>query len=171
MKSIQSIYLSIYPSIHPSIHLSVYLIRLSATQKDIWTTRSGRTCCFLNILVRHVLAAAASRTFRMSISICHLGFPKWSANVVMFWTFWLGHVLRATRTCTFSTSQLAKVVLPGCVFSILTWTSASHHHGVHFSDVATSNGGPTLMCFAHSDLEMRFVPHTLAMFGHLNLQR
>ena len=29
-------------------------------------------------------------------------------RTLVFWTFWLGHVLRATTTCTFSTSQLQK---------------------------------------------------------------
>ena len=39
----------------------------------------------------------------------HLNFQKWSENGV-FCTFWLGNVLRATTACTFSTSQLPKVV-------------------------------------------------------------
>ena len=33
----------------------------------------------------------------------------------LFCTFWLGNVLRATTACTFSTSQLPKVVRPWCV--------------------------------------------------------
>ena len=39
----------------------------------------------------------------------HHNFQKWS-GADMFCTFWLGNVLRATTTCTFSTSQLPKVV-------------------------------------------------------------
>ena len=39
----------------------------------------------------------------------HLNFHKWSENGV-FCTFWLRNVLRATTACTFSTSQLPKVV-------------------------------------------------------------
>ena len=39
----------------------------------------------------------------------HLNFQKWSENGV-FCTFWLQNVLRATTACTFSTSQLPKVV-------------------------------------------------------------
>ena len=39
----------------------------------------------------------------------HLNFQKWSEHVVLL-TFWLRHVLRATTACTFSTSQLPKVV-------------------------------------------------------------
>ena len=44
----------------------------------------------------------------------HLNFQKWSEHVV-FLTFWLRNVLRATTACTFSTSQLPKVVRTWCV--------------------------------------------------------
>ena len=50
----------------------------------------------------------------------------------MFCTFWLQNVLRATTACTFSTSQLPKVVRSSSVLSILTWKCASRHNGVHF---------------------------------------
>ena len=60
-----------------------------------------------------------------------LNFQKWSGAGV-FCTFWLGNVLRATTACTFSTSQLPKVVRTWCVLYILTWTCASRHNGVHF---------------------------------------
>ena len=42
-------------------------------------------------------------------------------------------MLRATTACTFSTSQLPKVVRPWCVLYILTWKCASRHNGVQFS--------------------------------------
>ena len=61
----------------------------------------------------------------------HLNFQKWSEPGV-FCTFWLGNVLRATTVCTFSTSQLPKVVRPWCVLYILTWKCASRHNGVQF---------------------------------------
>ena len=48
----------------------------------------------------------------------------------VFWTFWLGNVLRATTACTFSTSQLPNVVLTWYVLCILTWKCASRHNGV-----------------------------------------
>ena len=51
---------------------------------------------------------------------------------VSFLRFWFRHVLRATTACTFSTSQLPKVVRTWCVLYILTWTCASRHNGVHF---------------------------------------
>ena len=42
-------------------------------------------------------------------------------------------MLRATTACTFSTSQLPKVVrVPWCVLYILTWKCASRHNGVQF---------------------------------------
>ena len=41
-------------------------------------------------------------------------------------------MLRATTACTFSTSQLPKVVREWCVLYILTWKCASRHNGVHF---------------------------------------
>ena len=41
-------------------------------------------------------------------------------------------MLRATTACTFSTSQLPKVVRQWCVLYILTWKSASRHNGVQF---------------------------------------
>ena len=40
--------------------------------------------------------------------------------------------LRATTACTFSTSQLPKVVRPWCVLYILTWKCASRPNGVQF---------------------------------------
>ena len=58
----------------------------------------------------------------------HLNFQKWSEPLV-FLTFWLRNVLRATTACTFSTSQLPKVVrTPGV--NILTSKCASRHNGV-----------------------------------------
>ena len=49
----------------------------------------------------------------------HRNFQKWSEPLV-FYRFWLGNVLRATTACTFSTSQLPKVVRSWCVLYILT---------------------------------------------------
>ena len=41
-------------------------------------------------------------------------------------------MLRATTACTFSRSELPKVVRTPSVFNILTWKCASRHNGVHF---------------------------------------
>ena len=61
----------------------------------------------------------------------HPNFQKWCEHVV-FCTFWLRNVLRATTACTFSTSEPPKVVRAWCVLYILTSKCASRHNGVQF---------------------------------------
>ena len=100
----------------------------------------------------------------------HPNLQKWREHVV-FCTFWLRNVLRATTACTFSTSQLPKVVRSWCVLYILTWKCASHHNDVHFFDISTSKSGPTMVCFVHFDLEMCFAPQRRALFRHCNFQK
>ena len=73
-------------------------------------------------------------------------------------------MLRATTACTFSTSQLPKVVRTWCVLYILTWKCASRHNGVHFFDIYTSKSAPTMVCFVHFDLEICFAPQRRAIF-------
>ena len=96
----------------------------------------------------------------------HLNFQKWSENGVV-WTFSLGNVLRATTACTFSRSELPKVVRTWCVLYILTWKCASRHNGVHFFDISTAKRGPDLVCVVYFHLEMCFAPQRLALF-HLS---
>ena len=100
----------------------------------------------------------------------YLNFQKWSEAGV-FCTFWLRNVLRATTACTFSTSQLPKVVRSWCVLYMLTSKCASRHNGVHFFNISTSKSGPKLVCFAHFDFEMCFAPQRRALFQHLNFQK
>ena len=83
----------------------------------------------------------------------HLNLQKWREHVV-FCTFWLRNVLRATTACTFSTAQLPKVVRMWGVFSFFTCKCAWRHNGVHFFDIATSKSGPELVCFVHFDFDM-----------------
>ena len=52
-------------------------------------------------------------------------------------------------------------------FTRLTSKCASRHNGVRFFDIATSKSAPTLVCFVHFDLEMRFAPQRRAIF-HLS---
>ena len=93
---------------------------------------------------------------------------KSGPKLVCFVTFWLRNVLRATTACTFSTSQLPKVVRAPSVFNILTSKCASRHkRRALFSDISTSKSGPTLRCFVHFDLEMCFAPQRRAIF-HLS---
>ena len=100
----------------------------------------------------------------------HLNLQKWSEPLV-FWTFLLRNVLRATTACTFSTSQLPKVVREWCVLYILTSKCASRHNGVHFFDIATAKSGPGLVCFVHFDFEMCFAPQRRALFRHRNFRK
>ena len=93
----------------------------------------------------------------------HLNFQKWSGPGV-FCTFWPRHVLRATTACTFSTSQLPKVVRTWCALYILTSKCASRHN------ISTSKSGPTLRCFVHFDFEMWFALQRRAIF-HLSWLR
>ena len=94
---------------------------------DIWTSKSGpRPPVFNTFDLEMCFAPQRRALFR------HRNFQKWSEPGV-FYTFWLGNVLRATTACTFSTSQLPKVVRSWGVLYILTWKCASRHNGVHFS--------------------------------------
>ena len=93
---------------------------------DIGTSKSGPRPSVFNTFDFEMCFAPQRRAlFR------HLNVQKWSGPGV-FCTFSLGNVLRATTACTFSTSQLPKVVPPWCVLYILTWKCASRHNGVHF---------------------------------------
>ena len=92
-------------------------------------------------------------------------------KTLSFLHFWLRNVLRATTACTFSTSQLPKVVRDRQFLTLLTWKCASRHNGVHFFDISTSKSGPTMVCFVHFDLEMCFAPQRRALFRHLNFQK
>ena len=89
----------------------------------------------------------------------------------MFCTFWLRNVLPATTACTFSTSQLPKVVRDRQFLALLTWKCASRHNGVHFFDISTSKSGPRPPVFSTFDLEMCFAPQRHALFRHLNFQK
>ena len=99
----------------------------------------------------------------------HLNVQKWREHVV-FYTFSLRNVLRTTTACTFSTSQLPKVVRGWGVLYIFTSKCASRHSGVHFFDISTAKSGPHLVCFVHFDLQMCFAPQRRALFRHLNFQ-
>ena len=76
----------------------------------------------------------------------HIWTSKRGANMWCFVHFEF-QMCFATTACTFSTSQLPKVVR-----------------------IATSKSGPNLVCFVHFDFEMRFAPQRRALFRHLNFQ-
>ena len=75
------------------------------------------------------------------------------------------------RACTFSTSQLPKVVRTWCALYILTSKCASRHNGVRFFNISASKSGPDLVCFVHFDFEMCFAPQRRALFHHRNFEK
>ena len=91
---------------------------------DIATSKSGPTLrCFVHFDFEMCFAPQRRALFR------HRNFQKWSENGVLC-TFWLQNVLRAATACTFSTSQLPKVLRDPGVLYLFTSKSASRHNGV-----------------------------------------
>ena len=89
--------------------------------------------CFVHFDLEMCFAPQRRALFR------HRNFQKWSGPGV-FCTFSLGNVLRATTACTFSTSQLQKVVRPCGVLYIFTWKCASRRR---FSEPTFRPSGAT----------------------------
>ena len=83
-----------------------------------------KTLTFCSLLTRCTIPCACNAKRRFNVQ-------KWRVHVV-FCTFWLRNVLRATTACTFSTSQLPKVVRTWGAFSFFTCKCASRHNGVQF---------------------------------------
>ena len=128
-----------------------------------------RTWCFVHFDLEMCFAPQRRALFR------HLNFQKWS-DAGVFCTFWLGNVLRATTACTFSTSQLPKVVRPWCVLYILTSKRASRHNGMQFfiSHLASwlrtrRFSEPTFRPSGAKSLEKHRVSRLSYLFAHLHL--
>ena len=109
--------------------------RAPATRNYIWTSKSGPSMwCFVPFDFEMCFAPQRRALFR------HLSFQKCSERKV-FCAFWLRNVLGATTPCTFSTSQLLKVLrswgvctfwlgnvlyaTTACNFSSLIWPACS----------------------------------------------
>ena len=120
-----------------------------------------RTWCALYILTWK----CASR--HNGVHFFDIAISKSGPSMVCFVHFDLEMCFAPTTACTFSTSQLPKVVRTWCVLYILTWKCASRHNGVHFFDISTSKSDPNPWCFAHFDFEMCFAPQRRAIF-HLS---
>ena len=132
---------------------------------DIATSKSGpRPPVFNTFDLEMCFAPQRRALFR------HRNFQK-SSDTEVFCTFWLQNVLCATTACTFSTSQLPKVVRDRQFLTLLTWKCASRHNGVHFFDISTSKRGPRPPVFNTFDLEMCFAPQRRAFFRHRNFQK
>ena len=115
-----------------------------------------KTLTFCSLLTRCTIPCAC-HTKR------HLNLQKWSEPLVLL-TFWLQNVLRATTACTFSTSQLSKVVREWCALYIFTSKCASRHNGVHFFDISTSKNAPRPRCFVPFHFKICFAPQWRATF-------
>ena len=99
---------------------------------DISTSKSGpRMVCFVHFDFQMCFAPQRRALFR------HLNFHKCSDHG-LFCTFWLGNVLRATTACTFSSSQLPKLLRTPQFLTHFTSKSASRHNAVHFFNISTS---------------------------------
>ena len=79
-------------------------------------------------------------------------------------------MLRATRPCTFSTSQLPKPLRTPQFLTHFTSKSASRHNAVHFFDISTSKSAPNPSVFNIFYFQMCFAPQRRALFRHLNFQ-
>ena len=76
-------------------------------------------------------------------------------------------MLRATTACTFSTSQLPKVVRTPKILYILTSKCTSRHNGVHFFNISTSKSGPNPSVFNTFYFQICFAPQRRTTF-HLS---
>ena len=75
-------------------------------------------------------------------------------------------MLHATTACTFSTSQLPKVIRERCALYILTSKCASQHNGVH-----SQLPKVVRTWFAHVDFQMCLAPQRRALFERLNFPK
>ena len=108
---------------------------------DISTSKSDPTLvCFVHFDFEMCFAPQPRALF------WHLNFQKWYDTGVLC-TFWLRNVLRATTACTFSTSQLPKVIRHWCVLYILTSKCASRHKRALFWHLNFQKwSGPGVFC-------------------------
>ena len=99
----------------------------------------------------------------------HRNYKKWPESVV-FSTFWLTNMLRATAAWHFGTSELPKWLRQCGVLCILTCKHASRHSRVAFWNIGTSKMAPPMWCFVHFDLQICFAPQPRAFFQHRNFK-
>ena len=98
-----------------------------------------KTLTFCSLLTRCTIPCACHAKRHLNVQKC--------SEPLSFLHFWLRNVLRATTACTFSTSQLPKVVRSWCVLYIFTSKRASRHNGVHFFNISTSKSAPNPSVF------------------------
>ena len=77
-------------------------------------------------------------------------------------------MLRATTPCTFSTSQLPKVLRDRQFLTLFTSKCASRHNAVHFFDISTSKSAPRPTVFNTFYFPMCLSMHLLIRQVHLS---
>ena len=128
---------------------------------DISTSKSGRNpWCFDTFDLEMCFAPRRRALFR------HLNFQKCAERGV-FYTFCLGKVLCATTACTFSRSQLPKVVRACGVLYILSWRATT---ACTFSRSQREKGAKPIIFYTF-DLEMCFAPQQHALSRDLNVKK
>ena len=140
---------------------------MSRTQSLVIQLETSRNAAKRRCLAHFALQMCFSPQRRAIFG--HRNYQKWPESVV-FSTFWLTNMLRATAACHFWTSQLPKWLRPCGVLCISTDQYASRHSGVPFLNIGTSKMAPPLWCFVHFDLQMRFAPQARGIFHHRNFQ-
>ena len=95
--------------------------------------KCDKTLTFCSLLRRCAIRCACHAKAHLNVQKCSVP--------VSFLHFWLQNVLRSTTACTFSTSQLPKVLWTRRLFTLWTWKCASRHSGVHFFGISTSKSG------------------------------
>ena len=140
-----------------------------ATRKHIWTSKSAPyPSGFYTFDFEMCFAPQRRALFR------HLNFQKWSVHGVVC-AFWLGNVLRATTACTFSTSQLPKVVRTLCVLCILEMCFAPQRRAIfHLSSGQMAPHPPLQRAYvstlrSHKSLEKHSGSRLSYLFAHLHL--
>ena len=74
-------------------------------------------------------------------------------------------LLRATTACTFSTSQLPKLLRTPQFLTLFTSKCVSRHNAVHFFDISTSKTAPNPSVFNTFYFQMCFAPQRRALFN------
>ena len=142
------------------------IFRTSGTTTH-WKNTNSRNAAKRRCLAHFALQMCFSPQLRAIFG--HLNYQKWPESVV-FSTFWLTNMLRATAACNFWTSQLPKWLRECGVLCILTCKCAFRHSGVQFLNIATSKMAPGMWCFVHFDLQMCFSPQPRGILERRNFQ-
>ena len=149
-------------------------VKVARSLFDIWCTSKSwksQNRQFFTLLTWSKCASRHNGTHFFDISTSKSG-PN---PLLVFLTFWLRNVLRATTACTFSTSQLPKVVRPGvfCTFwlrNVLRATTACTFSTSQLPKWSEPDNCVLWHTFSELEvlLEMCFAPQRRAIFiSHL----